>query len=100
MASPFIDRSKEKLLERCDRERIACDAQNFKLPVTFDLATALAIIGNLQLALRHPANIGPSGRVARETIDGMIRTMRECGLTAHAELARLGDDPAYDADPD
>lgn len=68
----------------------------FTLLVEFDLCTAIAIIGNLQLALRHPANVGASAEIARELIDGMIHRMREAGLTAHAELARLGDDAMYD----
>lgn len=97
MSSAFsLNRQKESLLERCDRERLGCDVSRFKLPLQFDLPGALAIIGNLQLALRHPANTGPSAQIARDAIDAMIRSMRECGLTAHAELARLGDDPLYD----
>lgn len=92
-----LDKARETLLRRCDEERVRSDAARFKLPVELDLHSALCVIGNLQLALRHPANSGPSAEVARTAIDGMIRRMREAGLTAHAELARLGDDPGYDS---
>jgi hypothetical protein len=91
-----VDREKENLLERCDRERLQCEAEQFRLAIELDLAAALAIIGNLQLALTHPGNKGLSAQTVREVIAGMIRRMREAGLAAHADLARLGDDPAYD----
>lgn len=91
-----LDAAKESLLRRCAEERVRSKAANFRLPVEMDLESAICIVGNLQLALRHPQNNGPSAKVARDTIDGIIRRMRESGLTAHAELARLGDDPGYD----
>ena len=85
---------KLELIERAGEEARALP--DFVLPVHFDLTAALAIIGNLQLALRHPANIGPSSQLLRRVIDGMIERIEKSGLPANAEIARLGDNPEYD----
>jgi len=69
---------------------------DFVLPVYLDLTTALSLIGSLQLALRHPGNIGPSSQISRQFIDGIIGRMMDHGYPAHAELAQLGYDPAHD----
>ncbi len=87
-----IDREQECLTRRCREERARL-GEGFVLPVELDLDSALCLIGNLQLALRHPANRGISSKVARQTIDGIMVRMREAGYVAHAELAALGDDP-------
>lgn len=70
----------------------------FSLPVTLDLHSALSLVGNLQLALRHPQNNGAAAAVARRIIDGIIERFEQAGLAAHAEAARLGDNAAYDYD--
>ncbi len=88
--------SKQDLTRRAARELREVNP-DFILPVYLGISDALSIIGNLQLALRHPGNHGPSADVARAMIDGLIEQMIGCGLTATAELARLGDDPAYDS---
>jgi hypothetical protein len=89
-----IDRQKESLLQRCAKER--WKSVGFIIPMELDLDSALAIIGNMQVALRHPLNNGTAAETARSAVDGMIGRMLEAGLTAHAELARLGDDPSWD----
>jgi hypothetical protein len=61
-------------------------------PIYLDLATVMEIIGNLQLALRHPLNGGAAAQAARAFIDGMIKRMREAGYPAHAELAQVGEE--------
>ena len=68
----------------------------WKLPVEIDLLSAMCLVGNLQLALRHPNNHGHSAQVAREFIDGVIERMEQCGLVVTARIMRLGDDPACD----
>lgn len=78
---------------REERERLG---DEFRLPVILDLDTALCIVGNLQLALRHPGNRGASAEVARTTIDGIIERTRTAGYAAHAQLMKLGEDPRYD----
>jgi hypothetical protein len=84
---------KLELIERAGEEARALP--DFVLPVHFDLGSALCVIGNLQLALRHPANIGPSSQLLRRVIDSMIGRI-EKSLPANAEIARLGDNPEYD----
>ena len=73
--------------ERDERNR-AGESAHFELQ--FDIATALYLVGNLQLALRHPENTGAAAAVARETVAGLIEAMRKDGFRAHAELASLG----------
>ena len=91
-----LETARENLLRRCKEESIRCGNRQFTIPLELDLTAALSIIGNLQLALRHPANCGPSASVARLTIDRLIDRIEEAGLPANAELARRGDDPEYD----
>jgi hypothetical protein len=71
--------------------------KDYVLPVYMDLVAAIAVIGGLQLSLRHPQNNGPSAKAAREVVDRMIKRLREDGFHAYAQLASLGDDPRYDA---
>lgn len=52
------------------------------------------LLGNLQLALRHPKNVGESSKIARELakrIEGMVARSG-----ALAEVARRGWDEGYD----
>jgi hypothetical protein len=95
MSSPFIQSSKEKLFRRCAKE-FEVRGQPPLFQVHLEFTAALALIGNLQLALRHPANTGPSSEVARTFIDGLIDRIRDAGFPANAEMLRLGDDPGYD----
>ena|SRR5258707_4004084 len=90
-----IKQQQEDLTRRV-RDELERLGGGFELPVHLDLTAALCLIGNLQLALRHPAHTGPSAQVARMIIDGVIARLGEAGYLAHAEVARLGDDPAYD----
>jgi hypothetical protein len=41
-------------------------------PVELDLATAVVVIGQLQLALRHPGNVGESAKIARDVATQLI----------------------------
>src|SRR5258708_5797312 len=88
-----LDRQKERLVAAAEQEARVC-AIDF--PLYLDQTSVLCLIANLQLALRHPGNTGASAAVARKFVDGMISRMKDAGLVATAELARLGDDPAYD----
>ena len=81
---------------REERERLGGELFPVFAFVLLDLDSALCLVGNLQLALRHPGNTGLSAKTARETIDGIIERAREAGYSAHAELMKLGDDPAHD----
>jgi len=81
MSTRFIDASKKRLEAEVTLE--LSRSRGVLLPVMIDVPSALCVIASLQLALRHPANTGPSAKIAREFIDGLI-------------AARLGDDTDYD----
>jgi hypothetical protein len=89
-----IDERKREILERATAEMHA--ARGYALPVHMDLATALAVVGALQLALRHPANTGPSSEAVRGVIAAVIQRIEEDGFPSLAGLARLGDNPTFD----
>lgn len=59
--------------------------------------TAWTLIAQVQLALRHPDNKGPSAFHARNVIQQMIETLCPEG-TALREVAERGWNPAYDKD--
>lgn len=84
----------EELVRRCNAERERLG--DIALPIELDLGATLALIGNLQLALRQPGNRGRSAKLARWFIDGIIARLRKGGYTAAAEMAERGDDPRYD----
>jgi hypothetical protein len=84
----------EQLFRECARERQRKGA--IVLPVSLDLESAMMLIANLQLALRHPGNNGRSARLAREVIDGLIERIEKLGYVANARVARLGDNPECD----
>jgi hypothetical protein len=76
-------------------------AGDWKIQFSLDLNTTLALIGNLQLALRHPANqSGTSYEVARDLIDDIHTGLKERGFHAHARMIEFGDDPAHDFNPE
>jgi hypothetical protein len=87
----------ENLIQRVAREELDRDG-DAPLAVQLGPAAALAIIGNLQLALRYPENNGANARIARKLIDALILMLDEAKLPAHAQLARLGDDPGNDCE--
>lgn len=70
--------------------------KDYALPVLFSLATAVAVIGNLQMSLRHPDNTGEAARIVRNVIDQMLAKLVRDGFLATAAVAALGDDPRYD----
>lgn len=93
-ANPFIEASKQKLLEQIEIEVRQCPDVRF--PILLDLESSMCLVAQLQLALRHPSNSGNSADVARTIIEGIIDGFHQAGLHACAELARLGGDLDYD----
>lgn len=91
-----IDKQKAALIEQAAREADTVEAKTFSLEVHLDLVSCQCLVGNLQLALRHPSNTGPSSTVARQVIEGIIERVRSRGLLANAAILELGDDPMYD----
>jgi hypothetical protein len=86
----------ERFLRRVAKERRTQQGEAFFLPIHLDLTNALELVGQLQLALRHPENRGLAAQMARQMIDGIIQKVKEAGFDAHAELMLLGDDRSYD----
>jgi len=65
------------------------------LRLDLDWEAAMMIVGCLQLALRHPGNVGPSSEVARAFCDNVIRAA-ESVEPQLGELMRMGFDPQHD----
>jgi hypothetical protein len=85
------------LLHRLAGEVRTLDTQDAELHLVIDSATALHLVGLLQLATRHPAVSAKS----RAVVDGFITGAAEYFKTSPAvlEAIRLGADPRYDASP-
>lgn len=62
---------------------------------TLDWELVVAVVGHLQLALRHPANTGPSPEAVREFLDAFLAKIESLDPTLAAIMA-LGDEPEYD----
>lgn len=86
----------EEIIREAARENKA--RKDYVLAVNFSLGVAIAVIGQLQLSLRHPDNDGKSARLVREVVDGLIAQLLIDGFPACASVAALGDDPAAAAD--
>jgi hypothetical protein len=62
---------KEALLSKAQEQL----AENRPVIIETDMTTALAVIGNLQLAFRHPDNVGPSRRAAEKLVVELIESI-------------------------
>lgn len=89
-----IDAQKQALLDRMEDE--AKTLPPFRMILDLDLSGSMGLVGNLQLALRHPGNRGPIAKQMRGLIRSVIAGMRERGFAATAEACELGDDPTWD----
>ena len=67
--------------------------------IDFDVGSLIGLIGQLQLALRHPGNTGPTGNLTRGLVAKLIEHIRRKGFPRCAEIAELGNDPQYDTPP-
>lgn len=72
---------------------------DFVLPIEIDVGMVMALIGNIQLALRHPANTGASATSAKAIVAMFIQRLKEENFTCTAAIAELGDNPELDYDP-
>lgn len=85
------------ITERLAAERVMLNGNDWAMPVALGLAPTIAICGLLQLAMRHPGTKGsPTAQIAREFINGVVTSLEESGFKEHAQLVRLGGDPAHD----
>jgi hypothetical protein len=84
------------LKEKFSKEFRALEGRPFILET--DAVTAWAILTHLQLALRHPANKGPTSVVVRRVAQDLVDTLAPPG-SALREVADKGWDKAFDEDP-
>jgi hypothetical protein len=74
-------------------ERLTARAPSLKLDL--DWQTTVVLVAQVQLALRHPGNRGPSAELARTFLDTLIARVEEVEPTV-ARCLRMGDDPQHD----
>lgn len=86
----------DNIVERATEEARLADASDWKIQFELDLSSVLQLVGNLQLALRHPGNNGVAAALARKVIRMVFDGLRNRGFSAHAEIIALGDDSAND----
>ncbi len=91
-----IEQESRRILARMQAEQHLPAATCFHAQLNLDLGSTLILISQLQLALRHPSNIGSSSEIARKLVDGLIQRIEDDGLPGFAELARMGDVPEFD----
>ena len=72
------------------------EREQYFLHLQLDTVTVLALTANLQLALRHPANNGPSAQTAARIIGQIIERLKDDGMIHNARLLELGQDPDND----
>ena len=76
------------LFGRCTIEQLAPGFADHTVTVSLGILEAIAVIGKMQVALRHSDSTAWPARVAREFSDALIAQLAE--YPAHAALARLG----------
>jgi hypothetical protein len=81
----------EPLLEAYAAEQLKHKDDEFA--VSLKLHQVSAVIGNLQLALRHPGNQGLTHDIAEAICHLLIDEMERRGLHFSARVARMGFDP-------
>lgn len=79
----------EELLKHLTAEAKA--SVGMHLPIVFDPAMAMTIIGMLQLALRHPRTKGQTtSAITEDFIRGLQGMLAELHLAAHVEVISRG----------
>lgn len=76
-----------------DLERL--DSSGSRCTLELTPSHALTLLSNLQLALRHPGNIGLGAQVIRGLCDELIGFF-DTNSPCLGALARAGDNPTYD----
>ena len=57
-----------------------------RITITLDAITALGLLGNIDLARRHPLNTGPSVVLVRAFREQLLSKIAETGLLSSEEL--------------
>ncbi len=90
-------KTEQQLIDTVAKEQRENLPPDWELPVHLDVTSLFVVIGTLQLALRHPEfRKTPSAKAARRIIDTLISGIPD-NCPASKELARLGDNPKFDA---
>lgn len=92
----MTQRQSNQLLENVATEQLHAKGAGYFCPVHFDLSVALSVVAALQLASRHPGNVGPTAKIAGDVIFQIIARVRADGFLATALLMDLGNDPSHD----
>jgi len=90
-----MNRPTDDEFKRYVAELNRAEAEGFVFQLNMNATETIAFIGNLQLALRHPGNKGPTAKLCRKTIDAMIEVI-ESRYPILGSVARRGDDPKCD----
>jgi hypothetical protein len=89
--------NKQTIIDTAAKEMRENLPPGWELPIRLDMTNLFVVIGTLQLAMRHPQfRKTPSAKAVREIIDRLIGGIPE-NCPASKELARLGDNPKFDA---
>lgn len=96
----MIPADQTALVTRAQEEAAAAKACAFTIPVVLDLPTALMLVSQLQLAARHPGNVGPALESNKTIVRGVIDRTRIAGFEAFAAMMELGNNPANDYEPE
>lgn len=94
MAETKKQRADDPELKRRFGEELAA-LKDVPFTLQTDAITAWSLMSQLQLALRHPENTGPTADMARDTAQKMIEVLAPPG-TALREVAEMGWDKDYD----
>lgn len=71
-------------------------ATRFHVVLELSAAMAVSLVGHLQLAMRHPANTGPTVDSMKELIAGIREQFKEAGLNTTVEVIDLCFDRSMD----
>lgn len=84
----------DKMLAEVQAERT--EFRGYQLPLLLGSVEVVALIGQLQLALRHEKNTGPAATISRRLAEHLVARLRKDGLVKHAAIAEMGWITEYD----
>lgn len=95
MSDPLRDAGEAELLARFTEEfKALAERKGTTVILELTALEAWTLLATIQLALRHPLNVGGTSRIARELATLLERAVAT--TPALAEVARRGWDPHYD----
>jgi hypothetical protein len=90
-----MERTDLQLAAAANDEMLARNSTCLHLELT--MLEAISLLGQLQLALRHPANAGPAAELIRKIAQAIQEFLSKCG-PATAELCRRGWESEHDVE--